>query len=143
MTYLENTNLMYSLSTTGIEHGHLRESKALQQPKLALDIPHPTVIEKAGLIQFFEICFELSWNVIKDYHEEQGVMEIKYPRESIKKAFETGLIREGHIWLEALSDRNITSHLYDEAMADKAINEIRNRYYPVLLALHDHLKTFL
>ncbi|MEO6132307.1 MAG: nucleotidyltransferase substrate binding protein [Saprospiraceae bacterium] len=111
--------------------------------KLALDIPQPTVVEKAGLIQFFEICFELSWNVLKDYLEEQGIMELKYPRESIKKAFETGLIRDGNIWLEALSDRNITSHLYDEPMADKAIAEIRNRYYPILFALHDHLKSQL
>lgn len=111
--------------------------------KMALDIPQPTVVEKAGLIQFFEICFELSWNVLKDYLEEQGIMEIKYPRESIKKAFETGLISDGHIWLEALTDRNITSHLYDELMADKAIADIRNRYYPLLLALHDHLNSQL
>ncbi len=116
-------------------------TSSMKHLKLALDIPQPTIIEKAGLIQFFEVCFELSWNVLRDYLEEQGFMELKYPRESIKKAFETGLIGDGNIWLEALSDRNITSHLYDEPMADKAIVEIRNRYYPVPLALHDHLKS--
>jgi nucleotidyltransferase substrate binding protein (TIGR01987 family) len=107
----------------------------------ALKIAKPTIIEKAGLIQFFEICFELSWNVLKDYLEEQGVGDIKFPRESIKKAFETELIMEGELWLEALSKRNATSHLYDEAMADEVIKDIRERYYPLLLELSKKLKT--
>jgi nucleotidyltransferase substrate binding protein (TIGR01987 family) len=107
----------------------------------ALKIIKPTIIEKAGLIQFFEICFELSWNVLKDYLEEQGFEEIKYPRESIKKAYESELIQDGELWLEALSRRNATSHLYDEAMADAVIVDIRQRYYPLLENLYTKLKS--
>jgi len=51
------------------------------------------------------------------------------------------LIQEGHIWLEALSNRNVTSHIYDEAMADMSVKDIREKYYPVLLELYHALKT--
>lgn len=29
-------------------------------------------LERAGIIQFFEMTFELSWKVLKDYLEAQG-----------------------------------------------------------------------
>lgn len=108
-----------------------------------LKITEPTLLEKAGLIQFFEVCFELSWNLLKDFLEEQGFSELKYPRESIKKAFETGLITNGATWLEGLNNRNMMSHTYDEAMADRVVSEIRDTYYPILNDLFNRLKTEL
>jgi nucleotidyltransferase substrate binding protein (TIGR01987 family) len=51
-------------------------------------------IEKAGLIQFFEVTFELSWKVMKDFLTAEGY-EVKSPRDSIKTAFEYGLIESG------------------------------------------------
>lgn len=99
--------------------------------------------QKAGLIQFFEICFELSWNLIKDYLEEQGLQDLRFPRDTVKKAFETGLIEDGHSWLTALKNRNLTSHTYDEALADKVIAEIKSNYYPLLRQLYSRLKSEL
>jgi len=114
--------------------------RSLSYLEEGLKISGPTLIEKAGLIQFFEICFELSWNVLRDYLEEQGFSDLKFPRENIKKAFETELITDGHTWLEALNNRNITSHTYDETMADKVVSEIRSKYYPLLKELYTRLK---
>ncbi len=105
-----------------------------------MDIPKPDIIQKAGLIQFFEISFELAWNVIKDYLEEQGFIEIKSPRGALKKAFETGLIADGHSWMQLLDDRNITSHAYDEATVDMIEGLIRQKYYPLLKQLYDTLR---
>ena len=34
---------------------------------------NPRCGPKSGMIQFFEMCFELSWNAIKDYLEAQGL----------------------------------------------------------------------
>jgi nucleotidyltransferase substrate binding protein (TIGR01987 family) len=51
-------------------------------------------IEKAGLIQFFEVAFELSWKVMKDYLITEGY-DVKSPREAIKTAFDYGLIADG------------------------------------------------
>ena len=72
-------------------------------------IKTPDVVQRAGMIQFFEMCFELSWNAIKDYLEAQGFGDLKSPRASLKKAFQIGLIDEGAVWLKGLEDRNLTS----------------------------------
>ncbi len=78
-----------------------------------VQIKSPSVTERAGLIQFFEMTFELAWKLLKDYEEEEGFV-IKSPRDAIKQAFQTNIINEGHTWIDALEDRNLTSHTYHE-----------------------------
>lgn len=95
-------------------------------------------LEKAGLIQFFEITFELAWKVLKDYLEEQGYI-VKSPREAIKLAFQIGLIDDGHIWLNALTNRNLTTHTYDEAFIEKFVKDIKQYYYPIFKNLYKKL----
>jgi nucleotidyltransferase substrate binding protein (TIGR01987 family) len=97
-----------------------------------------TDLERAGIIQFFEMTFELGWKVLKDYLEEQGY-QVKTPRESIKQAFQIGIIEEGHIWMDALSKRNLTTHTYDELLIEKLVKEILYTYLPVLKALYEKL----
>ena len=48
-------------------------------------------LSKEGLIQRFEYTFELSWKTIKDFLEHKNV-EAKYPRDTIKQAFNHELI---------------------------------------------------
>jgi nucleotidyltransferase substrate binding protein (TIGR01987 family) len=91
------------------------------------------------MIQFFEMSFELSWNMVKDYLSEQGFTDIKSPRDSIKKAFETDLIRDGNGWLKMMEDRNLTSHAYDEETAKEIEKFIRLEHYSLLEKLY---KTF-
>lgn len=88
-----------------------------------IDQPLDTEIERAGIIQLFEIAFELSWKLMKDYLEDIGY-SMKSPRETIKQAYQTGLIDEGHIWIDALTDRNLTVHTYDEKLAKKMTEDI-------------------
>jgi nucleotidyltransferase substrate binding protein (TIGR01987 family) len=114
--------------------------KSLHFLELAMEIENPDIIQKAGLIQFFEISFELSWNVLKDYLEDQGFFELRSPRDTIKKAFEVGLITDGHTWLQALQNRNLTAHTYDEKMAEKVAHEIKMVYYPLLQEIYAKLK---
>ena|SRR5687767_7526588 len=114
--------------------------KSLLNLESGLSLDSPSLIEKAGLIQFFEICFEQSWKVLKEYLAAQGLADVKYPRESIKKAFETELISNGQTWLEALNNRNISSHTYDDVLAEKVVAGIRTSYYPMLKELYDRLK---
>ncbi|MEQ6119161.1 nucleotidyltransferase substrate binding protein [Reichenbachiella sp. MALMAid0571] len=114
--------------------------KSLHFLEQTIQIPNLDFTQKAGLIQFFEISFELSWNVLKDYLAEQGLSDVHFPRDSIKKAFETGIITDGHSWLEALKNRNLTSHTYDEALADKVVDLIIRNYYPLLKQLYQRLK---
>lgn len=86
------------------------------------------------------MTFELGWNVLKDFLEYEGFETLKSPRESLKKAFEVDLIADGHKWLQALKDRNLTSHTYDEVLAKKVVAQIVNEYYPLLLNLYLTMK---
>jgi nucleotidyltransferase substrate binding protein (TIGR01987 family) len=95
-------------------------------------------LERAGVIQFFEMTFELAWKVLKDYLESQGFI-VKSPRESIKQAFQIDIIDDGHIWLDALDKRNLTTHTYDDALAEKLLQDITNLYLPELTILYEKL----
>jgi nucleotidyltransferase substrate binding protein (TIGR01987 family) len=114
--------------------------KALQLLTEAMQITSPDTTQKAGLIQFFEMSFELAWKTLKDYLEEQGFDAIHSPRGVIKKAFEIELLQDGKLWLELLSDRNVTAHVYDEAMINNVEGLIREQYFPLLKSLHETLK---
>lgn len=96
-------------------------------------------LEQAGIIQFFEMTFELGWKVLKDYLELEGYI-VKSPRETIKQAFQIGLINDGHIWMEALTVMNLTTHTYDENLVNKLISDIINIYFPELKLLHERLE---
>lgn len=98
-----------------------------------MQVENPSVLERAGLIQFFEMAFELSWKILKDYELAEG-MSAKSPREVLKQAYLTDLIGEGHAWIDALEDRNLTAHTYREEIAQTVERRIRERYYPPLIA---------
>lgn len=100
--------------------------------------PLETELERAGIIQFFEIAFELSWKLMKDYLEAQELYT-KSPRETIKQAYQMGLIDNGHIWIDALSDRNLTVHTYDDRLAEKMVKDIVKIYFPELKKLYEKL----
>lgn len=114
--------------------------KSLSYLQEAMEIKKPDIFQKAGTIQFFEMTFELAWNLVKDYLEDQGFQDVKSPRSALKKAFETGLIVDGHKWMELLLNRNLTAHTYDEETADEVIKLIQTEYKPLLKQLYDAFK---
>ena len=114
--------------------------KAMGHLSGALEIEQPDLLQKAGIIQFFEMCYELAWNTLKDYLEEQGFTDIKSPRSVLKKAYEVELIAEGHEWMELLTDRNLTAHTYDDKKATEVEMLIKHKYFPLFRQLYDTLK---
>jgi nucleotidyltransferase substrate binding protein (TIGR01987 family) len=115
-------------------------TSSLKHLSTAVDIDDLNDIEKAGLIQFFEVTFELAWKLMKDYLQAQGYDNIKSPRDSIKTAFSYGLIEDGKTWLEALEKRNLTSHTYDSQILDQLKNLIILSYYPLMDDLKKELE---
>jgi nucleotidyltransferase substrate binding protein (TIGR01987 family) len=105
----------------------------------SIEIDRPSKVERAGLIQFFEMAFEVAWKLLKDYLTEEGFM-VKSPRAAIKQAFQAGLISDGHTWLEALEDRNLTEHTYEETTALAVEAKIRAAYFPILAKLYQDFK---
>jgi len=107
--------------------------------KQSMEIESPSVVERAGLIQFFEITVELSWKLLKDYLESQDVNP-KFPRDVIKEAFRYELIEDGDAWMTMLGDRNLTVHTYNETTAAEIESKIRTVFVPAIDQLHCLLK---
>ena len=96
-------------------------------------------LEKAGVIQFFEMTFELSWKLLKDYLENIGY-KVNSPRETIKQSYQIEIIDQGHVWMNALLDRNLTTHTYNDEIAEKMLKDISEQYFPQLKNLYEKLK---
>lgn len=95
---------------------------------------------KEGLIQRFEYTHELAWKVMKDYEEYQGYNNIRGSRDAIRLALQIGIIEDKE-WLETIEDRNLTSHNYDEEVAEDVFISIVNDYYPLLVKFDETMWT--
>jgi len=105
----------------------------------SLELEHPSEIERAGIIQFYEIVFELSWKLMKDYLENIGIDSMG-PKGVIRNAYAENILSDGHQWILALEDRNMTVHTYDELIAREVEMNIRNKYFPLIEALYKWMK---
>lgn len=92
-------------------------------------------------IQRFEFTFELAWKFLKEYFAEQGKV-LNYPKEILKEAFVADIISDEDLWLYMLADRNMTSHTYDEKLADEIYKRIKN-YVPVIKELLNTIDSIL
>ena len=88
-------------------------------------------LEEQGLIQRFEFTHELAWNVLKDYIEYQGNNSITGSRDATREAFNKGLIAEGDQWMEMIKSRNLSTHTYNQDVADSLKDKILNIYFPL------------
>ena len=116
--------------------------KALLLLREALaDVESLSELEKQGAIHRFKFTFELAWKTLKDYLEYNGVvLDQVVPSNVIKQAFAAKIIRDGQLWVDMLDCRNSLSHTYDEAVVDKAVREMADRFLAGLQELHDFLK---
>lgn len=101
----------------------------------AVSIEKPSIVERAGLIQFFERSFDLSWKLLKDFLEAEGFTPAS-PKAIITHALESNLISESHDWLDAIEGRRLTMDTYNEATALDVERRIRIKYFPRLQQLH-------
>lgn len=93
-----------------------------------------------AMIQRFEFCVELSWKLLKDYLSSENVGDFNSPRSVMKESYKMGLITEGELWLDMLEDRNLTSHTYDEIVANTIRDNILNTHYTLLKKLKENME---
>jgi len=88
-------------------------------------------LEKKGVIQSFEIVQELAWKVIKDFYTYVGETSIQGSRDAFLLAVNRGLISNecGKKLMQSIKSRNLTSHTYDEKIAEEIFFSIINDYY--------------
>lgn len=116
---------------------------ALEQFELFFEAPELNQRELQGLIKSFEYTYELSWLVLKDYLEYQGYSNIKGARDSFQLAFKVGLITDGETWMKMLKDRNLTSHTYNNRVANDVIMNIRNEYVILFRSLRKRMQELM
>jgi nucleotidyltransferase substrate binding protein (TIGR01987 family) len=100
-------------------------------------------LEREGLIKRFEYTYELAWNTMKDFLEEQGYTNITGSKDAIRQAFQVNLIKDGSEWMKMVDSRILTSHTYNEETAEEIAEEIRESYFYVFKELIEKLETEL
>ena len=92
-----------------------------------------------SVVQSFEICFELSWKVLKDFLAQNGI-NVYLPRDVIKTAFVNEVIKNGQVWIDMMNARNATSHEYNSDKIKQIIKNISTIYYEELYSFKEGLK---
>lgn len=120
---------------TDVRESAARLAEAIAQPESELI--------RDATIQRFEFTFEVVWKTLKLYLERQG-HECGGPRPTLRKAFAENLIsspEEADLWFQMLEDRNLTSHAYDEALANRIHRHIVRDYAPLLCGMALKIQT--
>lgn len=84
-----------------------------------------------SMIQRFEYSVDLFWKYLKkDLEVKHLTPEIKAPADAIRKSYATGLITEAEseTILAMIKDRNMTSHMYVEEIAQTLAQRIPDYY---------------
>lgn len=98
-------------------------------------------LEKEGVIQRFEYCFELAWKTTKDYMEANGFLfVVVMPRQVLKDAYAAKVIADGAVWIAMLDHRNLLSHTYNPAVFEEAVEAIHRQYLPAMEQLFNFLQ---
>lgn len=85
-------------------------------------------VVRDGVIQRFEFTYELAWKTTKVYLESIGIVDKNSPKAVIKEAYAQKLIENENNWILMLNDRNMTSHVYKEEMAEEIAERIVSIY---------------
>jgi len=112
----------------------LRKAVVLSQQRTLTDL------EIQGLIQAFEFTHEMAWNVMKDYAEYQGDSAVKGSRDVTRSAFKMELIMDGEGWMDMLKSRNLTSHTYNEDVAEEIAEDILEHYFNLFEAFEQKME---
>lgn len=76
--------------------------------------------EKAGAIQAFEFCFELSWRTLKRVLSKKG-LDVASPRDTFRTAAQNHLLDNLEKWFDFQLKRNLTLHTYNDAVMDEVV----------------------
>ena len=79
--------------------------------------------ERAGTIQAFEFCYELTWKTMKRILKKRGI-DVLSPRETFRIAAKEGLIADTKLWFDFIELRNKTVHTYDQNVAEAVFRGI-------------------
>jgi len=74
--------------------------------------------EKMGVVQAFEICYELSWKIMKKVLRFRGADASGAARDIFREAAKLNFLTDVETWFTYLEKRNITVHAYQPEVLD-------------------------
>jgi len=95
-----------------------------------------------SVIQRFEFCWELAWKVLRLKLLEEGI-EALTPREVFREALAARLLHDGNAWSQAQRMRNLTSHTYDESLAEEVYRFVCRTGLPLFQELAQQVRQWL
>lgn len=94
-------------------------------------------LEQEGIVQRFEYTLELSWKVLKDRMEDDGIMiDTISPKGVIRQAFNSKYIENPETWMHMIGDRNLLSHTNDFDRFSVILQTVKRQYLPILEKLY-------
>lgn len=119
---MENQDVRWKQRFQNFKKAFLQLEKAVK----TLDLNE---LERQGLIKAFEFTYELAWTTLKDYLMEMGYTDLIGSKDTLRKAFQVGIISDGEIWMDMIKSRNLTAHSYNQDTAESIEEEVVNHYY--------------
>ena len=89
-------------------------SKALISLEEALSLPKNDIVRDAS-IQRFEFCVELAWKTARKIMGTQT----SAPKQVLREMAQNNFIDDVDQWFDFLENRNLSSHTYDQVLAEK------------------------
>lgn len=96
--------------------------KARELLHIALTAPK-TDLNRDASIQRFEFTIELAWKTMKRILKYKGIL-VNSPRDTIRQAAKESLIDDPKRWFVFLENRNLTSHVYNEDVAEQIYSSL-------------------
>lgn len=118
------------------EKAYLRLTTAIDRYQKAKD--DELILE--GLVQTYEFTYELALNTTKDFLVYSGHADLSGSRSVIKQALQDRIVNDGHAWIDAIEDRNLTSHTYNEEIAKAVVSKICSKYFFLIQDLYQFFK---
>lgn len=102
----------------GLKLAFDKVEKALSALEVMIHEPmHENRMNVDATIQRFEFSIELFWKLLQKILASKGE-ELVYSRDIVRAAYQGKLINDEQIWLAMVKDRNLTSHTYNQELAD-------------------------
>ena len=116
-------------------------AKALQTLNEIINEPFSLIVRDAT-IQRFEYSFDLCWKTLSLYLKEIHGIVCRSPKGCFREGLTVGLYdpEKAERLLLMVDDRNSTTHLYNEKLADEVYQRIKNEYYSLMCDVLENME---
>ena len=101
-----------------------------------------TVLKRDAVIQRFEFTYELAWKTLKAYLETKDLFVLN-PKDTLKLAHQQQLLSDANAWSELHMQRNLTTHTYDEKLAEDIYLFLKTKGLALFMQLKNALDSCL